>query len=159
MDEKHVKKFIERIVKNEKLKIDKDGIQAIIEIAEGDLRRASNLLQAASAISDKITEDVIYEVASLAKPTDIRELIDLSLKRDFSKAREKLIDLLVKQGLAGEDIIRQIHKEVLRLDIPEEKKIELIEKIGEYEFRLSEGGDPFIQLSALLAFFSLVGKR
>ncbi len=159
MDESHVRKFVERIVKSEKLKIDEKAIKAVIEIAEGDLRRVSNLLQAASALSTKITEDVVYEVASLAKPKDVREMVETSLKGSFQKAREKLISLLIKQGLAGEDIVRQIHKEILKLDIPDEKKIELIEKTGEIEYRISEGGDPLVQLSALLAFFSLKGKK
>ncbi len=159
MDEKHVREFINRIAKHEKLKIDEKAIKAIIDIAEGDLRRTSNLLQAAAAVSDKITEDIVYEVASLAKPTDIREMLGLALKGNFQAAREKLIQLLIKQGLAGEDIVKQIHKEILRLDLPEEKKIDIIEKVGEYEYRISEGGDPFIQLAALLAHISLIGKK
>ncbi len=159
MDESHVKEFINRIVKKEKLKIDQKGIRAIIEIAEGDLRKVSNLLQASAALTSKITEDVVYEVASLAKPTDIREMINYAMKGNFVKAREKLFDLLLKQGLAGEDIVRQIHREIYKLDIPEEKKIQLIEKVGEFEFRISEGGDPLVQLAALLAHFALVGKK
>lgn len=158
MDEKYIKQFINRIVKGEKLKIDEKAIKAVAEISEGDLRRVSNLLQAASALKEKISEDVIYEVASLAKPADIKEMLNYALKGNFTKAREKLIDLLIKQGLAGEDIVRQIHKEVYKLDLSEEEKIDLIEKIGEFEFRISEGGDPLIQLAALLSHFCLVGK-
>ncbi len=159
MDEKHVRQFINRIVKKEKLKIDEKAIKAIIDIAEGDLRRVSNLLQASAALTDKITEDVVYEVASLAKPTDIREMIEFAIKGEFTKARDKLIQLLVKQGLAGEDIVRQIHKEIYKLKIPDELKIKLVEKVGEFEFRISEGGDPFVQLAALLAHIALVCKK
>ena len=60
---------------------------------------------------------------------------------------------VINQGLAGEDIIKNIHKELFNLPIEEKAKIDLLEKIGEYEFRLNQGGTPEIQLLALLSQF------
>jgi replication factor C small subunit len=79
----------------------------------------------------------------------------LALKGDFKSTRKKLYDMLVKQGLAGEDIIKACHSQIFDLDIPDEKKISMISKIGEYDFRISEGGDPLIQLEAMLSQFML----
>ncbi|HDJ96586.1 MAG TPA: replication factor C small subunit [Candidatus Aenigmarchaeota archaeon] len=157
--EEAMRKFIERIAEKEKLKITEDGIKAIMDIAEGDLRRVANLMQAASALTKNIDEEIVYEVASLAKPKDIKEMLNLALNGKFKEARQKLFDMIIKQGLAGEDIVKQIHKEIYKLDIPDDAKIKLIEKTGECEFRISEGGDPLIQLEALLAQFLLASKR
>ncbi|MFN6992320.1 MAG: hypothetical protein ACK4MM_06325 [Fervidobacterium sp.] len=55
-------------------------------------------------------------------------------------------------------MIKEIHKQVFELDISEENKIKMIELIGEYDFRLSEGGSELIQLEALLAQFLLLRK-
>ena len=41
------------------------------------------------------------------------------------------------------------------LDLDELKKLKLIEKCGEIEFRMVEGSDEFVQLQALLAGFYL----
>lgn len=161
LPEKAQREFIDRIVKGENLKIDEQAIQAIINIAEGDLRKVANLLQAAASITKNITADVIYEVASLAKPKEVEEMLNLALsgtREGFEKAREKLITFIIKEGLAGEDLIKEIYRQALRLNIPDDKRVELIEKIGEYEFRISEGGDPLIQLTALLAQIALIGK-
>jgi len=161
LPEKAQREFIDRIVKGEKLEIDEKAIEAIINIAEGDLRKVANLLQAAASISKKITADIIYEVASLAKPKEIEEMLNLALSgtiEGFNKAREKLIYFIIKEGLAGEDLIKEIYRQALKLNIQDDKKIELIEKIGEYEFRINEGGDALIQLTALLAQISLIGK-
>ncbi|MEM5843225.1 MAG: replication factor C small subunit [Candidatus Aenigmatarchaeota archaeon] len=161
LPEKAQKEFIDRIVKGEKIEIDEKAIEAIINIAEGDLRKVANLLQAAASITKKITADVIYEVASLAKPKEIEEMLNLALSgitENFQKAREKLISFIIKEGLAGEDLIKEIYRQALKLNVPDEKKIEIIEKIGEYEFRISEGGDALIQLTALLAQIALIGK-
>src|SRR5260221_13819586 len=79
------------------------------------------------------------------------EMLNHALKGDFLKARDELRNLLVKYGLSGSDIIRQIHSEVFRLAIPEKTRISLIEAIGDTDFRLVQGGDEEVQLSALLA--------
>jgi len=153
-----IKKVIERIAKNEKLKVDKDAIKAIYELSGGDCRRAINLLQATASISKEITEDKIYEAVAQASPKDIIQLLNDALNGNFLAAREKLMSILIKQGVYGLDLIKSIQKEIVNIDMPIEKKIKIIEKIAETEFRIAEGGDEMIQLESLLAFISYVGK-
>jgi len=159
LEEKDVREFIERIVKNEKLKIEEKAIDAVVYLAEGDLRRVANLLQAAAIVGKKITADIIYEVASRAKPEEVKEMLELTLKGNFEKARTMLQSMLLKQGLSGADIISEIHKQIYGLSLPEEAKVQLIEKCGEYEFRISEGANELIQLEALLASLLLYAKK
>lgn len=155
-----IKTFIERIVEGEKLKISSDAYDVVITLSEGDLRKVANLLQAASALGEKITADIVYDVASRAKPDDVKKMLEATLKGRFSDARNILQDMLLKQGLAGSDIIREIHRQIYSLDgLSEEMKVKLIERCGEYEFRISEGGSDLIQLEALLAQFMLTNKK
>jgi replication factor C small subunit len=155
LSKEDVMEYLERIIKGEKLMVDKAALNAIYELSEGDLRKATNILQASSSLGEKITDSVVYEVASQAKPKEVKEMMILALKGDFKSTRKKLYDMLVKQGLAGEDIIKACHSQIFDLDIPDEKKISMISKIGEYDFRISEGGDPLIQLEAMLSQFML----
>jgi replication factor C small subunit len=157
MNEDGVDEYVKRIAKGEKLNVSKDAVRAIYEISEGDLRQAANLLQASSALG-KVTKETIYEAAAQSKPEDIKEMMDFALKGKFPEARNKLYDLLITQGLSGEDIIKGIHKEVFSLKIPDEKRISLVEQIGEFEYRMNQGGSPEIQLEALLAQFMKHGK-
>jgi replication factor C small subunit len=60
---------------------------------------------------------------------------------------------MLKYGLSGVDVIKQIQSEILNLNISEIKKCEMIEKCGEIEFRMVEGSDEYIQLEALIAGF------
>ncbi len=154
--ESDMENFIQRIVDGEKLKITDDAIKAVMYLSEGDLRKVSNLLQTASALKEKITADIIYDVASQAKPEDVKEMLNVVINGNFNDARKKLHNMLLIQGLSGEDIIKEIHKQIYSLDISEEKKVRLVELVGEYDFRLSEGGSELIQLEALLAQFLLV---
>ena len=61
---------------------------------------------------------------------------------------------MLDHGLSGVDLIKQIQREVLDLDVNDEKKLDMIEKCGEIEFRLVEGSDEYVQLEALIASFS-----
>ena len=67
------------------------------------------------------------------------------------------MEVMLHDGLSGQDIIKAIQKEVWNLQIEPDKKIKLTEKTGEIEFRLIEGSDEFIQLEALLASFVQAG--
>lgn len=160
LTEPDIKSFIERIVEKEKLKVASDAYDAIIILSEGDLRKVTNLLQAAASLGERITADVVYDVASRAKPDDIKKMLDAALKGRFGDARDMLQEIILKQGLSGSDIIREIHRQIYLVDgLSEQVKVKLVERCGEYDFRISEGGSDLIQLEALLAQFMLVGKE
>jgi len=150
--------YLKVIEKGEKLKIDKNAMEAIYEISEGDLRKATNILQASATLNKKITSDTIYEVAAQAEPKEVKKMIESALHGKFLDAREMLKGLLFKRGIAGQDIIKQISSEIYNLEIPEKAKIELIEKVGDFEYRLQTGNDQ-IQLEALLSQFTLLKAK
>ena len=158
LDDEAIAERIKYIAENEGLELTEEGLQAILYVAEGDMRRAINVLQAAAALDTKITDENVFLVASRARPEDVREIMQLALKGNFLKAREKLREILLKQGLSGEDVLIQMHREVFNLPIPEDKKVALADRIGEYNFRLVEGANEMIQLEALLAQFTIMGK-
>jgi replication factor C small subunit len=151
LSDEQIKQRLKYIADNEGLKITEDGLNALVYVSEGDLRRAINLLQASAALSKEIDEKLVFQVASKAKPEEIRKMMQLAMNGDFMKARELLYNAMIEYGMSGEDIIRQMHKEVFNLDIPDRTKVELVDIIGEYEFRLVEGANERIQIEALLA--------
>jgi len=153
LSEEHVIEYLMRIIKGENLQADSEALKTIYELSEGDLRKATNLLQTTASLG-KITKDAVYEATSGVQPGDVKEMLSLALGGNFKEGKKQLYTMLITQGLSGEDIIREIHRELFTLDIPEPRKLELVEKIGETEFRLNQGGTPEIQLGALLAQFS-----
>ncbi len=154
-----IKKYMRKIAQNEKLQITQDGLDTLIFISRGDMRKAINILQVGASISDKITAELIYETTATAKPEDIKNLINTALSGKFMAARNQLYDLLIKYGLSGEDIVKQIHQSIFDLTIPDESKVHLIEKTGETEFRLIQGSNAHIQLETLLAYFVQEGGK
>jgi len=153
-----VKGYLKTIAKNEKLDLSEDGVDAIVHVAGGDMRKAVNSLQVAAASGREITVDVIYEMTGTAKPEEVRKLLERALSGDFIGARNQLDELMIAYGLSGEDIIRQIHKAIFDLAIPDLEKVRLVDRAGEVEFRLVEGSNERIQLESLLAYLVLVGS-
>jgi len=159
LSKKDVVETIEKIAKAESLKIDDKTKEALYEVSNGDCRRMENLLQSCASLSNKITEELIYSIASVARPKEVSEVLNLALKNKFKDARNKLLDVMLEYGLSGLDIIKQIQKEILNLDIEPRKKMFLIDKCGEIEFRMVEGSDEFLQLEALLSQITLAGIK
>jgi len=152
-------KFLERMEKAEKLNMDSAAKDAIIYLAEGDLRKVANIAQSAASAKRKITEDLVYDIASRAKPVDVKVMMELALAGNFAAARKKLQDMLLMQGLSGEDVIREMHRQLDDVKADERTKAELVAKVGEYEYRISQGGNDLVQLEALLAQLMLCAKR
>ena len=149
----NMKEIIHEISEKEGLQVTEEAGEALYEISNGDVRKLENTLQSCSVVAKEITKDLVYEVASAARPKEVKEVLDLSVKGFFADARTLLLKTMLNHGLSGVDIIKQIQREILSLDVEDAKKMRMIEKCGEAEFRLVEGSDEYVQLEALIAGF------
>jgi len=154
-----LEKYLKFVASKEGLKITSEGYQAITYLAQGDLRRAINGLQMAAAAKKEITPDVVYQAVAAARPDEVKEALELALDGNYSGARERLDTLQITYGLAGEDVIRQMHRSVRDLEISDIVKVQMIEKLAEADFRLSEGANSRIQIEAVVANFAILGRN
>ena len=154
-----LEKYLKFVASKEGLKITGEGYQAITYLAQGDLRRAINGLQMAAAAKKEITPDVVYQAVAAARPDEVKEALELALDGNYSGARERLDTLQITYGLAGEDVIRQMHRSVRDLKISDIVKVQMIEKLAEADFRLSEGANSRIQIEAVVANFAILGRN
>ncbi|MBI5803341.1 replication factor C small subunit [Candidatus Pacearchaeota archaeon] len=157
LEKKDVEKIINKIAENEKLNVKTEAINVLYEGCEGDCRKCINLLQATASVSPLISAELVSTILSSAKPKDIKIVLDYALAGEFESSREKLLDIMLKESISGQDVIKAIQKEIWALPVEPTIKVKLTEKTGEAEFRIVEGSDPFIQLQALLASFVLAG--
>lgn len=158
---KEIEGRLSEIAGKEKLKLDKKALEAIVYVCMGDLRKAVNILQAAASLDSKIGEDIVFNVSSRAKPTEVKEMIRVAMKGDFIEARDLLDKLMYMHGMSGEDVIGQVYREIMdseEKEIPSKTKIALVDVIGEYDFRMVEGASERIQLEAMLAQFAKFKK-
>ncbi len=144
-------RFLGQIAEKEEIRLSNEGLDAIFGVSGGDLRRAINTLQSAASLGKPIDAKIVYSITGRASPADMQKMVSTAIDGRFTEARKQLRDMIQKYGVSGTDIIRQIHSEIFRADIPELWKIKLAGAVGEVDYRLVAGADEEVQLSALLA--------
>jgi replication factor C small subunit len=159
MSQEDQDRYLRSIIQEEKVKIVDEGYDAIFEVSGGDLRKATNTLQAASSMGKVIDAETVYSVIGRVNPEDVNKMIKTAMKGNFLEARKQLREMIMKYGVAGSDIIKQIHTEIFRSMLPDSWKVTLSEAIGEIDFRLVQGADVEVQLSALLARLTEAGQE
>lgn len=158
---REIEERLKQIAEKESIKLDGKALEAIVYVSNGDMRKAVNVLQASSALDSKVSEETVFGVSSRAKPREIKEMIGLALKGEFIEARNLLDKLMYEHGMSGEDVVRQVYREVMEADekeIPSKTKVALVDIVAEYDFRLVEGANERVQLEAMLAQFMKFGK-
>lgn len=156
LQEKDLGELVERISKEEKIKVDADAKKLLIEVSEGDLRRLVNTMQSVASVDNKITVKLINEILDFVSPKEVEEMVQFAINGDFFKAREVMIKLRVAKGLSALEILKEIYKRVIEMEIDPKTKVKFIDRIATVEFRLVEGSDEELQLDALLAMMSLL---
>jgi len=159
LGEHDAKVYLKRIASSEGIVLAEDGLEAICNLAGGDLRKATNILQVAASLGKKVDQEAVFESTENIRPAEIQELLTTALAGNFTAARSKLDDLIARHGLSGEDIVAGIHKAVFDLPVGEDAQIRLIDRVGEADFRMVSGSSERIQLEALLAHFAHEGRK
>lgn len=157
LDEASVTDHLKVIAKKEKLKPSGDGVfGAIYEATGGDLRQAINLMQAASS-SGELTTDSVKSVSGASVKARVSEIIETALKGDFESARTKMVELTRVYGIPERDFLKFANESLSSLRVPDMAKA--ISILAEYDYRLVQGSQPELQLTAMLAqLSSLKGK-
>ncbi|MDO5846456.1 MAG: replication factor C small subunit [Methanocorpusculum sp.] len=147
-------KEMRRIAEAENITIEEPAYAAIAYVALGDMRKAINALQGAAIVSPAVTAENVYAITSNAKPEEISSLLSLSLAGDFETAERMLHGLMYDKGIAPNELLNQLFRAISgSAELDRRLKADLIDALGETDFRLSEGADADIQMDAMIAKF------
>ncbi len=160
LDKQAMKDHLQWIAKKENIPLEPKAAERIVDYSEGDLRHAINALQTASAYKEGcVDEKTVAMVIGEASPMQVQKMIRKALYGDFTEARKTMYEIMGSFGFSGNEIIRQVQREIFKMsDLTPEQKADLSSIIGEYDYRLTQGANSDIQLSALLAQFAKFGK-
>ena len=157
LDEASVTDHLKSIAKKEKLKPSGDVVfGAIYEATGGDLRQAINLMQAASS-SGELTADAVRSVSGSTVKSRVAEIIGTALQGDFETARTRMVELTRVYGIPERDFLKFANEALNSLRVPDMAKA--ISILAEYDYRLVQGSQPELQLTAMLAQLSSLKRR
>ena len=152
LDEEKVLETVLEISKHEGINLDKGAAEAISKVSLGDLRKAITSLQVAASLDPNVTRELVYETTATAPPEDLHGFF-LACKEDgFQPARRRMRGILDRFGLAGTDLVNQLHRELGGVTFLDEiQKLSVTEAMAECDFRMVEGGGESLQLDAMAA--------
>uniref|UniRef100_A0A672RFT7 Replication factor C subunit 5-like n=1 Tax=Sinocyclocheilus grahami TaxID=75366 RepID=A0A672RFT7_SINGR len=104
----------------------------------------------------KVTEETVYTCTGHPLRSDIANILDWALNKDFTTAYKQILQLKTLKGLALHDILTEVHLLIHRVDFPPSIRMGLLIKLADIEYRLASGTNEKIQLSSMLAAFQAV---
>jgi len=157
LDEASVAEYLKFIARKEKLKPTSDAVYgAIFEATQGDLRQAINLMQAASA-SGEITLESVRSVSGASVKARVAEIMATAINGDFEAARTKMVELTRVYGIPERDFLKFANEALGSMKVPDMAKAVSI--LAEFDFRLVQGSQPELQLTAMLAQLSSLKRK
>ena len=146
-----VERVICDIAAKEGVELEEKAITAIAKESSGDLRRAINLLQVSSAASGAVTEDSVYKHSETHLTASTRAVVSNAIKGNYSLARKDLRNLLTLDGYPPQDVCQEIGRDLIKRPLDPHLLSDLLTRVAEIDYRMTQSKNQFIQLDALLA--------
>lgn len=144
---------LEDVAKREKCITTPGGINAILELANGDMRRVLNLLQSTHMCGD-VNQITVYETAGAPLPNDMKSILDFLLNHSFRKAVEEIVGMCSIKGYALTDVLHNLTNMIIAMDFPPAVLAELLDGMSNVEHRLASGTDEKLQAGSLVGVFT-----
>lgn len=155
LSNKQILPRLDYVIEKENLKVTPDGRDALMDLAQGDMRKVINVLQCTALAFDEVNEVNVYTCVGHPLKSDIRSIVNWLLNDNFQAAYQNIREMQTLKGLALQDILTQVHLYVNRIDFPTKVKLHLIVKMADIEDRLAHGTSEKLQLSSMIAAFQV----
>ena len=149
---------IKMIAKAEKVVLTDNGCDAIVFIADGDMRQAINTLQSCAAGFGIVNEENVYRITDIPHPNIIRNILKKCILGNIDDA---CIDIksIYDKGYSPSDILGTFYKVSKIEDVSDEIKLQILKEIGFSQLRVSEGLSTLCQLTGLIGRLSSISQN
>lgn len=153
LKQEQIRSRLVEVADAEKVNYTADGIQSILALSGGDMRRVLNLLQSTAMSSEVVNEKNVYMTSGAPLPKDVDMTLEWLLNLGFREAYEKLIDVCSTKGYALTDILTDIATQLLGMELPPGVLAVLLDGMSDVEHRLAFGTDEKLQAASLVGVF------
>jgi len=151
LKEEEISARLDSVMENEKIRYDADGLKAILETSEGDMRHALNNLQSTYVGFGEITKDNVYKVVDVPQPEILENALQFCEEQEIDKALDQ-IDLLLDNGYQTIDIITSISRILENSNsIDESKRYKALTEISKAKEKNLTGINSTAQVYYLIA--------
>ena len=144
---------LKEVIKQENIKYDEKGLNTIIEICKGDMRKCINLLQSVCMATGNVNEINVYKCSGEPTSKVFKNLLNYLTKNSFAETYSYINNIRLEYSMSLIDLIKRIDKFILNLSLTNNQLSTLIRDLSEIENNLSNGGTDEIQLGSMIACF------
>lgn len=126
LDDLSVTNKLNEVAKNEGITLEQNAAKAIVSLSGGDMRKILNILESCSLAYKSISADKVYEVTGRPSIADIKTIYSCLTGQHFKAAFDTILSLKNEKSLSVDDIIRDLHQEVMRTKMPDSMKMVLV---------------------------------
>ena len=145
---------LREIAKAENCNTSEDGIEAILNLSGGDMRRVLNLLQSTHMSAEKVDQMSVYLTAGSPLPSDMNKILDLLLNEKFQTALNDIFNMCSTKGYALTDVVKDLTELILPLNLPPGVLAEILDGMSNVEHRLAFGTNEKLQTGSLVGIFT-----
>eukprot|EP01015_Nassula_variabilis_P015107 TRINITY_DN2260_c0_g2_i14.p1 TRINITY_DN2260_c0_g2~~TRINITY_DN2260_c0_g2_i14.p1 ORF type:complete len:323 (+),score=47.25 TRINITY_DN2260_c0_g2_i14:82-1050(+) len=151
LNDEQVLKRVTQIVQAENITCTKDGYEAIIFAADGDMRQAVNNLQATYSGFKLVNRENVFRVCDIPNIDALNKILDFCQNVDFASAQKEVFALW-QEGYNAYDIINTMSRLIQnKTNMDKHLQFEYLKEIAQSKMRILEGLPTFLQVSGFLA--------
>jgi replication factor C subunit 3/5 len=156
LKKKEMKGRLREIADAESVNLPESGLEAILDLCQGDMRKMLNILQSAHMAYDNVDRANVYACTGTPQPEDVDRVMDLLLNQGFSQGFRGIRAIRQTKGFALQDILTDVFKRVQGLEFPPAIRSYIVAKLADVEHNLCHATDEIVQLGALVGAFHVV---
>lgn len=167
LDAINMKKRLKMICHNEEMVINNEIIDAIIQLSNGDMRVAINILQSCKTIKNGyVNIDDVYKISGFCTPNIIYDIYDILVdlfggNNSISITVEKMVNIIINNNITIFHLLDSLKNSIIvdKTTFSDTQKIYLISKLAEIEIYDSVNIDQHANIMVLASIFILCKKK
>lgn len=155
-----IRSKIEEIALKEQVSLSPKGLDAILHLSKGDMRKCLNILQSTFMAYSQVSDENVYLCTGNPSPGDIENVLKSLLNDSFEDAFVSTWIMQKVKGFALSDILSEIQMLVTKLeDLPDSALCFLLKHLADIEYNLSQEGSEKLQTGAFVGTFQIAREQ
>ena len=144
---------LEEVARSENVSLTPDGLQAVLRLSGGDMRRVLNLLQSTAMSHTEVNETNVYSTSGAPLPEDVNKILQWLLNETMGNAFTNISQMCAEKGYALTDILQELAAKLTTMKLDAAPLAKLLNGMSNVEHRLASGTDEKIQTASLVGVF------
>jgi replication factor C subunit 3/5 len=157
LDAESIKAKIKDVASSQNIDIDESGIQMLIKLSNGDMRKLLNIFQSIAMLEQPITCDFVAEFIGYPGKKDMKHIVNILNGDNLKNNICKLNNYIKTNSFSIQNIITEltdmIYSDIMSDNVDITKMRMLIKELSNIEINMCYSPNPPIQISTLASIY------